>query len=241
MKDNETANILFQYLKDVLYDPNHAQLDVKSLPKEFQKVGETLEFLAGCLNEERDFATALANGEIYVAPPQVDNVLAEPLKELQSGFRKVIWQTRQISQGDYGERINFMGEFSEAFNDIVFQLKERAEELDKQRAAINRKNEEQKRNFEVLSILAERINAMAIATSTSEEIVFTNAKAKEYESQNPEGFTELKEKLLTFNLGKNDIGKELSVKLGTGAAFKVEPFVCSRESKDVLVFIISEK
>lgn len=43
---------------------------------------------------------------------------------MQAALRHLTWQTKAIASGDYTQRIDFMGEFSEAFNAMVLQLDE---------------------------------------------------------------------------------------------------------------------
>ena len=44
------------------------------------------------------------------------------LKGLQATLKHLTWQTKQIAQGDFGQRIDFLGGFSTAFNSMVQQL-----------------------------------------------------------------------------------------------------------------------
>lgn len=42
---------------------------------------------------------------------------------------QVIWQAKQVAKGDYSQTVSFLGEFSEAFNMMTGQLKEREQAL----------------------------------------------------------------------------------------------------------------
>jgi hypothetical protein len=55
------------------------------------------------------------------------------------------WQAKQVASGDYGQRVDFMGEFSEAFNFMIHALernerllKEKIEELEQALGHIKR-------------------------------------------------------------------------------------------------------
>lgn len=48
--------------------------------------------------------------------------VANGLKNLQAAFRHLTWQTKQIAKGDFSQRAEFLGEFSEAFNWMVTEL-----------------------------------------------------------------------------------------------------------------------
>ena len=45
------------------------------------------------------------------------------LKTIQANLRHLNWQVQQIGKGDYSQRINFMGEFSTCFNQMILMLK----------------------------------------------------------------------------------------------------------------------
>jgi diguanylate cyclase (GGDEF)-like protein len=51
------------------------------------------------------------------------------LKALQADFRHMIWQIEMISQGDYSQQVQFLGEFSTAFNRMITRLKEAVDAL----------------------------------------------------------------------------------------------------------------
>lgn len=52
------------------------------------------------------------------------------LKTLQASLRHLTWQTKMIASGDFTQRVDFMGEFSESFNDMVTLLDKSMQELE---------------------------------------------------------------------------------------------------------------
>ena len=119
------AQILFDYLRDVIYNPAQATLDVESLPPGFRDLGQGLHYLAQCTFETRKFAQNLSRGALDTPPPSPGNEIAAPLKSLHSSLKHLTWQTQQVALGDYQQRVEFMGNFSVAFNTMVQQLDER--------------------------------------------------------------------------------------------------------------------
>jgi len=119
------AKILFDYLRDVIYSPAHAALDVEHLPPGFRDLGEGLKYLASCLIETKHLARALSRGDLESFSPSPGNEVAAPLKSLHASLKHLTWQTQQVAQGDYRQRVEFMGNFSAAFNAMVQQLEER--------------------------------------------------------------------------------------------------------------------
>jgi signal transduction histidine kinase len=78
--------------------------------------------LIGFVTEIRGFVEPLARGELGTAPPPTGNFLSSPFKELHSRLRHLTWQAQQVARGDYSHRVDFMGDFSEAFNAMVAAL-----------------------------------------------------------------------------------------------------------------------
>jgi diguanylate cyclase (GGDEF)-like protein/PAS domain S-box-containing protein len=75
------------------------------------------------------FVVPLARGELSAPLPSPDNAMAAPLVEMHDRLSRLTRQTQEIARGDYSQRIDFMGEFSEAFNAMVVLLEERERSL----------------------------------------------------------------------------------------------------------------
>lgn len=70
----------------------------------------------------RDYSLALAEGRLdYVPPPRVH--LLGPLKALQANLRHLTWQTQEVANGHLEHRVDFLGEFSAAFNRMIEALR----------------------------------------------------------------------------------------------------------------------
>ncbi|MDR2199740.1 MAG: response regulator [Deltaproteobacteria bacterium] len=123
------AETLFEYLRDIIYNPAKAKLDPRRLGGKFRDLGLGLMFLADCVAETRDFANALARGDLRARMPGAGNEIAAPLKTLYSSLKHLTWQTNEIAAGDYSQRVDFMGEFADAFNSMIRQLEDRNREL----------------------------------------------------------------------------------------------------------------
>ena len=57
------------------------------------------------------------------------------LKALQAHLRHLTWQVEQVAAGDLSQRVDFMGDFSTAFNKMVLQLEDSLEEMKNREAA----------------------------------------------------------------------------------------------------------
>lgn len=101
-----------------------ADIDDPNDRKFSQSMNQFIDYMA----EIHRFIAPLARGELSEMNVSAGNFLASPFKELHSRLRHLTWQTQQVADGDYGQRVDFMGEFSEAFNSMIVAL-ERNERL----------------------------------------------------------------------------------------------------------------
>jgi diguanylate cyclase (GGDEF)-like protein/PAS domain S-box-containing protein len=85
----------------------------------------TVNRLLRLLEEIVHFVVPLSHGELSAPLPSPGNRMAAPLVEMHARLRQLTRQTQEIAHGDYTQRIDFMGEFSEAFNAMVVLLEER--------------------------------------------------------------------------------------------------------------------
>lgn len=76
-----------------------------------------------------DYIYALSNGELDYVPPRGSIAILQPFKSLQASLRHLTWVTKQVASGDFGHQVDFMGEFSSAFNKMTLQLKESFETI----------------------------------------------------------------------------------------------------------------
>ncbi|MFZ5810557.1 MAG: diguanylate cyclase [Thermodesulfobacteriota bacterium] len=111
----ETAEVV-RYLARIVGDP----LPPPSLPSHLQGI-EGLPELAMALAAERAFAARLAEGDLS-GDLAARGYLAGSLKTLQANLRHLAWQASRVAEGDFSQRVDFMGEFSRAFNAMVGRL-----------------------------------------------------------------------------------------------------------------------
>jgi len=119
---DNVAEILYEYLRDVIYAPARAKLDIEAIPDEFRELSSAMVYLAELLSETRTFTRNLSRGELECTPPSPENELAAPLKSLQAMLKHLSWQTQQVAKGDYKQHVAYLGEFATAFNTITKQL-----------------------------------------------------------------------------------------------------------------------
>ena len=95
---------------------------------EIRQLSEKVNQLRTQLGEVKESIVPLSQGRLDVDLPR-GNFLASPFKQLQSSLSHLTWQTRQIAQGDFNQRVDFMGDFSRSFNAMVEALAESRAQL----------------------------------------------------------------------------------------------------------------
>ncbi|MDR1137998.1 MAG: diguanylate cyclase [Synergistaceae bacterium] len=168
-------DVLFNYLRDVLYNPQAAKLDIESLPENFRTLGKGLLYFSECVVEATAFAKALSRGELDLAEPSRGNEIAAPLKSLKASLRHLTWQTQQVAKGDYKQRVDFMGEFSNSFNMMIKQLDQRQEALLKEIEINQKKTEALEQNNSLLEAITRHISQwIAVIAKESGKWLYTN-------------------------------------------------------------------
>ena len=174
---SKTSDILFEYLRDVIYNPSDAALDISKLDSDYVMLGKGLVYFAQCFFQCNELAEALSVGDLDVALPPPENEISAPLKTLHACLRYLTWQTQQVARGDYSQRVDFMNEFSNAFNLLVAQLAERKLENDishGQGAAISMEQSNQ-----LLSKITQSIPQQIIVIDRkTHELLFMNESAQ---------------------------------------------------------------
>ncbi|MDR2050648.1 MAG: GGDEF domain-containing protein [Deltaproteobacteria bacterium] len=101
-------------------------LDAPSL-KEDESLPEALRGIPGVealhnrLLGIRNLVASLSTGNLEYACKE-RGFIAGSLKAFQSNLRHLTWQAGRIAEGEYHHRVNFMGDFSAAFNKMTEQL-----------------------------------------------------------------------------------------------------------------------
>jgi hypothetical protein len=90
--------------------------------EESLRLAELVNQLITFIDQIHQFIVPLAQGELSDIKLAPSNYLASPFKELHSRLRHLTWQAKQVAKGDYSQRVDFMGEFSEAYNAMVIAL-----------------------------------------------------------------------------------------------------------------------
>lgn len=97
-------------------------------------------------NKVTDFSYSLSRGELDYEAPKGKMTILQSFKSLQASLKHLTWVTQQITSGDFNHHVNFMGDFSKAFNEMTRQLKEAFETIQKQNEKLEIANENTKKD-----------------------------------------------------------------------------------------------
>ena len=211
---NQDLLAYYEYLGNVLYSSEPAGIDLDKMSNDENRAfAEVLMQFGNMATETREFAFSISRGELDCKPPTRGNELAAPLKSLHATLKHLTWQAQQISQGDYDQNINFMGEFSEAFNKMVTQLAERRSEMEF----------EAERNKERMEELAKANSIFEAITGKMEEwIVMVDRTTGKHLFSNHPAASILAEGIFEYQL--QDILFEFATSIGSDDEPRKEEF-----------------
>ncbi|MCL2163597.1 MAG: diguanylate cyclase [Oscillospiraceae bacterium] len=242
---SSTSDILFDYLRDFFYDPSKANLDIDELDDDYVLLGRGLMFFAECFTQYNELATALAKGDLSVRPPPPENELAAPLKSLHASLKHLTWQTQQVAKGDYRQRVDFMGEFSDAFNVMIEQLSERQQKLEDEIKVTQKKSVALEQSNQLLTNITQNIPQQIIVVDRiSHEILFMNISTKntiQIDSTNLEMFLSLIER----NSREDSIRQNIEIQmpgdiLDEGPYLSVTSYLLEWDKSSAEAFVIND-
>ncbi len=117
---------------------------------------EKLKNILGKIHEMHSFVSRMSDGDLNT-PLSFRGFLAGPLKALQSSLRHLTWQAKMIAEGDLSQRVDFLGDFSLSFNQMVANLADNRDQL------VSRK-EELERSYAALSQANNKLNILSSIT-----------------------------------------------------------------------------
>lgn len=146
---DHTEHVLHQCIAEML--SGKMPMDISELEDtEESRLESAFTEMIRQINESYEFSLQLTHGNLKCKPPSY-NVLAGPVKDLQSNLRHLLWQVERVAHGDYSHKVEFLGDFSEAFNIYIEQVALR-EEYQKKVALLEKNNLEQKNQILMMQL-----------------------------------------------------------------------------------------
>lgn len=138
-----------------------------SLPDNYPKneIMQVIEYLNKFIeeyNQVSNFMTLMSKGELNFTPTKSKMRINQSFKHIRSNLKHLTWKTAQIANGDFSQKVDYMGEFSESFNRMTQQLKDAfltIEEQNKDLLTANKTilNEKNKSENLLLNILPAKV------------------------------------------------------------------------------------
>ncbi|MEG0910400.1 MAG: diguanylate cyclase [Ruthenibacterium sp.] len=171
MREQDVEILLAQIQNIILNKPISGIAKTES--EELADLQDAISYLADSLSEANEFLKNLSMGNLDAKTPSRHNFLAASLKELHAGLRSITWQAEQVANGDYGQKVNFLGEFSDSFNKMAAQLAEREAALREQTDALTH-------SMNLLIAIMDGMDSwVLVAEKDTNQVLYTNQSAHE--------------------------------------------------------------
>lgn len=169
----QDIDLLVGQLRSILLNKPLRKEDLVESP-ELTTLQEGIFYLADCLTEANEFLHHLQKGELDATPPSRHNFLAGNLKEIHSALKHLTWQANQVANGDYSQSVNFLGDFSTSFNQMIHQLAERESQLKIQSRMLSESVELMK------SVMDGLKDWILVTLRDTGEVVYANQSARQF-------------------------------------------------------------
>jgi diguanylate cyclase (GGDEF)-like protein len=111
-----------EYVKKLLHDNA-----IPELPEEYAKDPLFAQIYSE-LKAIRETTYAFSIGD-FSTSIEARGFIPGSLKTLQANLRHLIWQVQMVEKGDFSQEVHFMGDFSTAFNSMVYRFRKSLTEL----------------------------------------------------------------------------------------------------------------
>jgi serine phosphatase RsbU (regulator of sigma subunit) len=92
--------------------------------------------------------SAMSRGDLDLTVPAGRMHILQSVKNLHANLRHLTWKTQQIAGGDLTQQVDFMGDFSKAFNSMTHQLQEAFAKIERQNNDLSRANHRMKQDLD---------------------------------------------------------------------------------------------
>lgn len=173
--ENKNATLLFEYLKSILYDDKVIDFDINQLDESHIKLGQGFQVLEKQITEMKEYLKNISNGNLSTPVPDKDNFLCHYLKNLHARLNHITWQAKQVAKGDYLQHVAFLGEFSDSFNTMTEQLKQREKQLKEEAIQIKNRAEVIEKYNQLIVELTKRINEyIFVVDKANKQVLYCN-------------------------------------------------------------------
>jgi len=105
---------------------------------------------------------SISRGDLAHEIPKGRMKIHDGLKNLQAGLHHLTWKTQRIAGGDFNQKVDFMGEFSDAFNSMTLQLKQAFETIETQNIKLLKRDKEMTRDLRLAAVIQKALISGAV-------------------------------------------------------------------------------
>ncbi len=134
------TEVLYRILRGETPSPIHVPPDYPE--NEYAQLVSYINRFIREYGEFAEFMYSLSRGELDYDPPKGKMQVLQSFKSLQASLRHLTWKTQKIAAGDFSQRVDFMGDFSTAFNSMTQQLQQAFTDLERANAELAEKNQQ---------------------------------------------------------------------------------------------------
>ncbi len=143
---DQITGLFYRVLKGELPPPlelpeDYPENEVKQVVEYANRFVAEYQTLAGAMH-------ALSRGDLDVNAPAGKMHVLQSFKNLHANLRHLTWKTQQIAGGDLSQHVDFMGDFSKAFNSMTQQLREAFAKIEGQKQDLLRANQRMKQDLD---------------------------------------------------------------------------------------------
>lgn len=138
-----------------------------ALPEDYpeNEIRQVVEYANRFVAEYQTLAgamSAMSRGQLDLGAPTGKMHVIQSFKHLHASLRHLTWKTRQIAGGDLSQRVDFMGDFSKAFNSMTRQLQEAFAKIERQNQDLSLANDRMKRDLDAAARVQQTLLPEAI-------------------------------------------------------------------------------
>lgn len=130
--------------------------------------------LVADVNDCESFVSALARGDLGSPPPRSGMKVIDSFKSLQSNLQHLTWKTKRVAGGDFTQKIDFLGDFADAFNSMTSQLQDSFEKIEAQNIELRDARLEAERRAKEMDTVLDSIDDLIIIYDAAGNLVKTN-------------------------------------------------------------------